>query len=76
MVASPSVGVNGTVFIGSHDKVLYALEGKTGSVVWTSNLGSSRVLLLLTTKEGLCLPAVRLINRIQGKVTFIQTLAV
>ena len=38
IVASPKVNLDGTVFVGSHDKALYALDGKTGSIVWTSVL--------------------------------------
>lgn len=62
VVVSFSVGVNGMVFIGLYDKVLYVLEGKIGFVVWMFNFGLFWVLLLLIMKEGLCLLVVCLIN--------------
>ena len=34
VVASPNVGYDGTVFIGSADTYLYAINGLTGALLW------------------------------------------
>ena len=37
--ASPAIGIDGTVFFGSHDGVLYALNGSNGDLKWKSDVG-------------------------------------
>jgi outer membrane protein assembly factor BamB len=39
--SSPSVGSDGTIYIGSNDNKLYALDPDDGTTVWTSTLGGS-----------------------------------
>ena len=34
MVSSPAIGSDGTVYFGSHDKKLYAINGKSGVKLW------------------------------------------
>jgi outer membrane protein assembly factor BamB len=38
--ASPVIGTDGTVYIGSHDGKLYALDGDDGSIKWDFSLAS------------------------------------
>ena len=37
--ASPAVGSDGTVYVGSRDKKLYAINGKTGQKLWEFQTG-------------------------------------
>jgi len=37
--SSPAIGVDGTVYIGSFDKKVYALDGKTGTKIWEFETG-------------------------------------
>ena len=37
--SSPAIGSNGTVYVGSRDKKLYALSGKTGTKKWEFETG-------------------------------------
>ena len=39
--ASPAIGTDGTVYIGGTDKILYALDGSTGSRKWTFTAGTA-----------------------------------
>ena len=32
--SSPAIGLDGTVYVGSHDSSLYAINGKTGAKLW------------------------------------------
>ena len=34
MSSSPAIGSDGTVYVGSHNKKLYAINGKTGIKLW------------------------------------------
>ena len=34
MSSSPAIGTDGTVYVGSNDKKLYAINGKTGVRLW------------------------------------------
>ena len=34
MGSSPAIGSDGTVYVGSEDKKLYAINGKTGKKLW------------------------------------------
>ena len=36
---SPSLGIDGTVYVGSHDKKLYAINGKSGFKLWEFETG-------------------------------------
>jgi MYXO-CTERM domain-containing protein len=39
--SSPAISANGqTVFVGSHDRRLYALDAQSGALIWSANLGS------------------------------------
>ena len=38
-VYSPAIGSDGTVYIGSTDKKLYAINGKNGAKLWESETG-------------------------------------
>ena len=38
-LASPAIGVDGTVYVGSRDKKVYALAGKTGDKLWEFETG-------------------------------------
>ena len=39
MIAFPAIGSDGTVYVGSHDKKLYALNGKSGVMRWEFETG-------------------------------------
>ena len=39
--ATPAIGADGTVYIPSYDKLVYAFEGKTGKKKWSQLLGDS-----------------------------------
>ena len=41
MVSSPAIGKNGTVYVGSHDSKLYALDCGTGAKKWEVDTGGS-----------------------------------
>ena len=38
-VLSPAIGSDGTVYVGSHDGKLYAINGKTGDKLWEFETG-------------------------------------
>ena len=38
--SSPAIGEDGTVYIGSHDSMVYALDGRTGAKKWEFKTGS------------------------------------
>ena len=37
--SSPAIGSDGTVYVGSHDKKLYAINGKSGVKLWEFETG-------------------------------------
>ena len=39
--SSPAIGPDGTVYVGSHDNKLYAVNGKTGDKLWEFETGGS-----------------------------------
>ena len=39
MFSSPAIGPDGTVYVGSYDKKLYAINGKTGVKLWEFETG-------------------------------------
>ena len=39
MVSSPAIGSDGTVYVGSNDNKLYAINGKTGGKLWEFETG-------------------------------------
>ena len=39
--SSPAIGSDGTVYVGSYDKKLYAINGKSGAKLWEFEMGSS-----------------------------------
>ena len=39
--SSPAIGSDGTVYVGSWDKKLYAINGKSGVKLWEFETGSS-----------------------------------
>ena len=39
MDSSPAIGSDGTVYVGSGDKKLYAINGKTGVKLWEFEIG-------------------------------------
>ena len=39
--SSPAIGSDGTVYVGSSDKKLYAINGKTGDKLWEFETGDS-----------------------------------
>ena len=39
--SSPAIGSDGTVYVGSHDKKLYAINGKSGVKLWEFKTGGS-----------------------------------
>ena len=39
MSSSPAIGSDGTVYVGSWDKKLYAINGKTGVKLWEFETG-------------------------------------
>ena len=39
MYSSPAIGSDGTVYVGSADKKLYAINGKTGAKLWEFETG-------------------------------------
>ena len=39
--SSPSIGSDGTVYVGSDDNKLYAINGKSGVKLWEFNTGNS-----------------------------------
>jgi len=41
VASSPAIGPDGTVYVGSDDKKLYALSGKTGVKLWEFEAGRS-----------------------------------
>ncbi len=38
-VSSPAIGSDGTVYVGSYDKKLYAINGKSGVKLWEFETG-------------------------------------
>jgi len=50
--ASPVIGSDGTVYIGSHDGKLYALDGDDGSVKWNFTLSSGVASAPAITDDG------------------------
>ena len=40
MDSSPAIGSDGTVYVGSYDKKLYAINGKSGVKLWEFNTGN------------------------------------
>ena len=40
MFSSPAIGSDGTVYVGSEDNKLYALNGKTGVKLWEFGTGN------------------------------------
>ena len=40
VISSPAIGSDGTVYVGSDDKKLYAINGKTGVKLWDFETGS------------------------------------
>ena len=34
VISSPGIGADGTIYVGSYDKNIYALDGKTGDELW------------------------------------------
>ena len=40
--SSPAIGSDGTVYVGSWDKKLYAINGKTGVKLWEFETGKSQ----------------------------------
>ena len=34
VLSSPAIGSDGTVYVGSYDNKLYAINGKTGAKLW------------------------------------------
>ena len=41
MNSSPAIGSDGTIYVGSHDKKLYAINGKSGVKLWDFETGGS-----------------------------------
>jgi len=39
-VSSPAIGSDGTVYVGSRDKKLYAINGKSGVKLWEFETGN------------------------------------
>ena len=39
MDSSPAIGSDGTVYVGSNDKKLYAINGQTGAKLWEFETG-------------------------------------
>ena len=39
MTSSPAIGSDGTVYVGSYDKKLYAINGKSGVKLWEFETG-------------------------------------
>jgi outer membrane protein assembly factor BamB len=39
--SSPAIGSDGTVYVGSHDNKLYAINGKSGVKLWEFETGDS-----------------------------------
>ena len=39
VTSSPAIGSDGTVYVGSEDKKLYAINGKTGAKLWEFETG-------------------------------------
>ena len=39
VLSSPAIGSDGTVYVGSHDHNLYAINGKTGTKLWEFKTG-------------------------------------
>jgi len=39
--SSPAIGSDGTIYVGSHDKKLYAINGKSGVKLWEFETGGS-----------------------------------
>jgi outer membrane protein assembly factor BamB len=46
--SSPAIGADGTIYIGAHDKGIYALDGKTGELQWKIKTGTNTPYLLLS----------------------------
>jgi len=40
VASSPAIGADGTVYVGSYDKKVYALDGKTGAKKWEFRTGA------------------------------------
>ena len=41
MDSSPAIGSDGTVYVGSYDKKLYAINGKSGVKLWEFETGGA-----------------------------------
>ena len=41
MISSPAIGSDGTVYVGSWDNKLYAINGKSGVKLWEFETGGS-----------------------------------
>ena len=41
VTSSPAIGSDGTVYVGSHDNKLYAINGKSGVKLWEFETGDS-----------------------------------
>ena len=41
MIASPAIGMDGTVYTGAGDQKVYALDGQTGAKKWEFETGDS-----------------------------------
>ena len=41
--SSPAIGPDGTVYIGSYDKHIYAVDAQSGQIKWNSTAGSSLI---------------------------------
>ena len=51
--SSPLIGVDGTVYLGSTDGNVYALNGKTGAVKWEVKTGDPMTSSPVIGKDGL-----------------------
>jgi eukaryotic-like serine/threonine-protein kinase len=49
VIGSPSIGVDGTVYVGSTDRKVYALNGKTGAKKWEFETGSKYGTAIVST---------------------------
>ena len=64
-LASPSIGMKGTVYVASGDNGIYALDGATGSNIWT---------FVIETPEGVNYPPDSLAIGVDNTVYFVQSL--
>jgi len=42
VLSSPAIGLDGTVYVGSQDKKVYALDGKSGAKQWEFETGKGK----------------------------------